>query len=295
MTIPKYIVSFFFVVCGLSASCADSNQVDESSQSLPSSGKLLQKEYSKDAEIGNATAQCELGFLYYSGKDGAEQDYEKAREWLTKSADQDYSEAQFLLSAIYSDGLGTNKDSSEGVRLLLKSVEKKKAGKNYNLESNELVVAYSCLGKDFQTGDGVKQDLDKAFSYYFKAAELGDAEAQVLVGSFYSLGISVKEDQKESVKWYERAAKQGDVTGLCALGECYKEGKGVPQNFVEAYKWYNLAVAVGNVSANTPITRETVLPISALNFRDELAKKMTPEQLADAQKRTEMFWSDMKK
>ncbi|HEX3855972.1 MAG TPA: hypothetical protein VHY30_01605 [Verrucomicrobiae bacterium] len=35
--------------------------------------------------------------------------------------------------------------------------------------------------------------------------------------------------------------------------------------------------------------------ISALNFRDELAKQMTPEQLADAQKRTEKFWSDMKK
>jgi hypothetical protein len=295
MTIPKCFFAFLFVTCVLSASCADSNQVDESSQSFPPPGKLLQKTYLKDAEIGNATAQCELGFLYYSGKDGAEQDYEKAREWLTKSADQDYSEAQFLLSAIYSDGLGTNKDSSEGVRLLLKSIETKKAGKNYNLESNELAIAYSCLGKDFQTGDGVKQDSDKAFSYFFKAAELGNAEAQVLVGSFYSLGISVKEDQKESVKWYEKAAKQGDVTGLCALGECYKEGNGVPQNFIEAYKWYNLAVAVGNVSANTPITRGTVLPISALNFRDELAKQMTPEQLADAQKRTEKFWSDMKK
>ena len=53
--------------------------------------------------------------------------------------------------------------------------------------------------------------------------------------------------------------------------------------------------ADSNVSANTPITRETVLPISALNFRDELAKQMTPEQIADAQKRTEKFWSDMKK
>jgi hypothetical protein len=30
-------------------------------------------------------------------------------------------------------------------------------------------------------------------------------------------------------------------------------------------------------------------------FRDELAKQMTPEQLAEAQKRTEKFWSDMKK
>jgi TPR repeat protein len=295
MTIPKYLFPFLFVTCVLSALCGESNQVDESSQSFPSPGKLLQKAYLKDAEAGSATAQCELGFLYSSGRNGAEQNFDKAREWLTKSAEQDYSEAQMLLGTLYHDGIGTNKNSSEGFRWLLKSAEQKQAGKNFNLTSNELAAAYSCLGKDFQTGEGVKQDLDKAFSYYFKAAELGDAEAQVLVGSFYSLGISVKEDQKESVRWYEKAAKQGDVTGLCALGECYKEGKGVPQNFVEAYKWYSLAVAVGNVSADSPITMDTILPLNALKMRDELAKQMTPEQLADAQKRTEKFWSDMKK
>jgi Sel1 repeat len=151
MTIPKYIILFFFVVCGLSASCADSNQVDESSQSFPSPGELLQRAYLKNAEKGDASAQCELGFLYDTGNDGAEQNYEKAR------------------------------------------------------------------------------------------------------------------------------------------------GKGVPQNFVEAYKWYSLAVPVGNVSADSPITKDTILPLNALKMRDELAKQMTPEQLADAQKRTEKFWSDMKK
>ena len=295
MTIPKYLFPFFFVACVLSASCAESNQVDEASQSFPSPGKLLQRAYLKNAEKGDASAQCELGFLYYSGRNGAEKDYEKAREWLTKSAEQDYSEAQMLLGSLYHDGIGVNTNSSERFRWLLKAVEKKQTDKSNNLDSNELAMAYRYLGRDFQIGEGVKKDSDQAFSSFFKAAELGDAEAQVLVGSFYSLGISVKADQKESVKWYEKAAKQGDVTGLCALGECYKEGKGVPQNFVEAYKWYSLAVAVGNVSAYTPITRETVLPISALKFRDELAKQMTPEQLADAQKRTEKFWSDMKK
>ena len=295
MTIQKYITPFFFVVCGLSALCGSSNQVDESSQSFFSPGKLLQKAYLKNAEKGDAAAQCELGFLYDTGNDGAEQNYEKAREWLTKSAKQDYSKAQFLLSAIYSDGLGTNKDRSEGVRMLLNSVEKKKAGKNYDLESNQLAVAYFLLGRAFQTGEGVKQDSDKAFSFFLKAAELGHGEAQTLVGSFYSMGLSVKENQREAVKWYEKAAKQGDFKGFYMLGDCYKEGKGVPQNLIDAYKWYNLAATVGNVSANSPLTRETLLPLNALRIRNELAKQMTPEQLAEGQKRTEKFWSDMKK
>jgi TPR repeat protein len=295
MTVYQYIISFFFVSCVLSASCAESNQVEESSQSFPSPGKLLQKAYSKDAKTGSAAAQFELGLLYLSGKNGAEQNYEKACDWLIKSANQDYSRSQILLAGIYHDGIGTNKNPSEAVRWLQKAVETKSAAKDYNLESNELAQAYCSLGQCFQNGEGAKDDLDKAFNFYLKAAELGNAEAQVQVGIYYASGWSVKEDKTEAIKWYEKAAKQRDFTGCYMLGECYKDGKGVPQNFVDAYKWYSLAVAFGNVSAESPITRETIMPLNALKIRDGLAKQMTPEQLADGQKRTEKFWSDIKK
>ena len=295
MTIPKYLCSFLFVAFVLSASCAETNQVDEFSKSLSSPGKLLQKAYLKDAETGSAAAQFELGLLYLSGKNGAEQDYEKAREWLKKSAEQDYSKAQFLLAAIYHDGIGTDKNPSEVVRWLQKAIEKKKAGKNYNLESNQLATAYLNLGQCFQGGDGVKDDSDKAFSFFLKAAELGHPQAQVQVGVFYATGWSVKEDKMEAIKWYEKAAKQGEFQGFYMLGECYKEGKGVPQNLIDAYKWYSLATTVGNVSAESPLTKDTIMPLNALRIRDELAKQMTPEQLAEGQKRTEKFWSDIKK
>ena len=294
MSISQYIIFLFFVTGVLSATCAETNKVDEPSKLL-SPGRLLQKAYLIDAEKGSAVWQFELGLLYLSGENGADQDYGKAREWLTKSAQQDYSKAQLLLVAIFHDGLGTNKNSSEAIRWLMKAVEKKTAGKDYNLESNTLAMAYFNLGQSFQFGDGVKSDLDKAFNFFSKAAELGHLKAQVQVGICYASGYSVKADKAEAIKWYEKAAKQGEFQALYMLGESYKEGNGVPQNFVEAYKWYSLATSVGNVSANSPLTSETLLPLNALRIRNELTKQMTPEQLAEGQKRTEKFWADMKK
>lgn len=248
-------------------------QGEVSSEPSTAPGKLLQMAHSKNAEAGSATAQFELGFLYLSGKSGADQDFEKARKWLTKSANQGYSQAQILLAGMSHDGIGTAKNSSESVLWLQKAIETKNEVKAYNLETKQLANAYFSLGLCFQSGDGVKSDLDKSFDFFLKAAGLGHAKAQVQVGCFYSGGWAVKEDKKESINWYEKAAKQGELQEFYMLGNCHKEGEGVPQNFVESYKWYSLATAIGNASEGTGITRDKVLPLAALRLRDELAKK----------------------
>jgi len=64
------------------------------------------------------------------------------------------------------------------------------------------------------------------------------------------------------------AAYQGGVDAQFDLGEMYASGRGFPQDYVEAHKWYNL----------TGLDRAT-------DRRDTLAKQMTPQQLAEAQKR----------
>ena len=54
------------------------------------------------------------------------------------------------------------------------------------------------------------------------------------------------------------------------LAGFYLEGWGVPQDYVLAHMWGNLAAAQGN-------------PIGKF-IRDEVAKKMTPAQVAESQK-----------
>ena len=77
-------------------------------------------------------------------------------------------------------------------------------------------------------------------------------------------------DYAEAVKWYRMAAEQGDVTAQYSLGVMYSSVKGVPQDYVQAHMWFNLAAAQNMPS----LGRE----------RDVLAKQMTPDQIAEAQR-----------
>ena len=85
----------------------------------------------------------------------------------------------------------------------------------------------------------------------------------------------VPQDDAQAVAWYHKAADQGLAAAQVNLGVMYQEGEGVPQDDVEAHKWGSLAASrvTGDQQNGYAQTR------------DALAKQMTPEQLAEAQKR----------
>jgi uncharacterized protein len=65
------------------------------------------------------------------------------------------------------------------------------------------------------------------------------------------------------------AARSGNSDTQRVLGEMYAQGRGVPQNSVIAHQWLSLAAANGTEGA--------------VELRDELAAKMTPAQITEAQ------------
>lgn len=130
--------------------------------------------------------------------------------------------------------------------------------------------AQSDLGAMYGKGHGVPQDYTAAVSWYRKAAEQGDREAQHYLGIMYALGQGVPQDYVAAASWYQKAAHQGDPRAQNNLGTMYIEGKGVPQDYVLAHVWFNLAASAGNAMA--------------INNRNNVAKKMTPAQIAAAQK-----------
>lgn len=65
-------------------------------------------------------------------------------------------------------------------------------------------------------------------------------------------------------------AEHGEVDAQILLGFIYTNGQGVPQDYVQAYMWFNLAAA----SSST----------GAITNRGIIAKKMTPAQIAKAEK-----------
>ena len=113
--------------------------------------------------------------------------------------------------------------------------------------------------------------LRKQFLEYKAKAEQGDATAQHNLGVCYVTGQGVKQDYAEAVKWYRKAAEQNNAKAQVSLGFCYYNGQGFEKDYAEAYAWFNLASKTDKKAAEV---------------RDGLEKKMSPQQVADAQKRT---------
>ena len=106
-------------------------------------------------------------------------------------------------------------------------------------------------------------------------AAQGDAPAQHNLGLMYDEGRGVPQDYTEALKWYRLAAAQGDALAQYHLGLMYAKGYGVPQNHIEAHKWFTLAAASSTSKPNRD---------RAVQACDKLAARMTPAQLAEAQK-----------
>ena len=71
---------------------------------------------------------------------------------------------------------------------------------------------------------------------------------------------------------YRVSAERGNASAQFSLGFMYEKGQGVPQDYVQAYMWFNLAAAQGTKGA--------------AEWREHIAARMTPAQIAEAQKLT---------
>ncbi len=104
-------------------------------------------------------------------------------------------------------------------------------------------------------------------------AEQGRADAQFKLGYLYKKGQGVPRDYAEAVRWYRKAAEQGYALAQSNLGVMYARGNGVAQ--------VSLAAIQGHRKAQI--------------YRDIAAKKMTPADVAKAEKLAREWWAAFKK
>jgi len=157
---------------------------------------------------------------------------------------------------------GANAYNARNYALALKEVTPlAKAG---HMEAQHL------LGLMYYMGRGVTRDYKLAMLWHRKAADQGKADAQYVVGAMYYTGNAVPQDHQLAVEWFRKAAAQGHGEAQHALGLMYRyHAAGLPQDKVLAYMLWNLAAAGGNVNATEQ--------------RAAIAKRMTPEQIEEAQ------------
>ena len=109
-----------------------------------------------------------------------------------------------------------------------------------------------------------------ALPHFLKAANLGDAQAQYNVGTIYVQGLGVVRNDDEALKWFLLASEQGFPLAQSNLGWMYEQGFGSPQNVLLAFMWGTLGARSGDPDA--------------IKYRDRLAKRLKPKQIAMAQK-----------
>jgi len=125
------------------------------------------------------------------------------------------------------------------------------------------------LGHMYSEGQSLPQDYIEAANWFKKAAEQSDAEGQYYIGIAYQLGKGIPQDNAEALTWILKSAQQGYAIAQFVLGHMYSDGEGVPQDFVLAHMWFNLA------ASRSPLGESD---------KDQIAARMTPAEIAEAQR-----------
>ena len=195
-------------------------------------------------------------------------DYETALSLWRPLAARGDPIAHYNLGLMYGRGEGVARDPAEAARWLRLAAEQ------------GLAEAQAQLGLAYGRGAGVVRDPVQSARWLGLAADQGVAEAQYNLGLLYLRGDGVAKDAEAAARWMHSAAEHGDAQALSRLGTMYEYGRGVAQDDVTAYQWYSLGAIQGQTFAK--------------ERRDIVAKRLTPDQIAQAERRLRA-WFDARK
>lgn len=111
--------------------------------------------------------------------------------------------------------------------------------------------------------------FEAAMQELMPAARSGNADAEELIGVMYAMGLGVERDDRRAFEWYLRASMKGHPGAQSGIGWYFEVGRGTAVDLVRAYLWYGLSAIGGDPDAAVSI--------------EEVAKKMTPEQIRQAE------------
>jgi TPR repeat protein len=192
-------------------------------------------------------------------------DYTTVFNLLLPLAERGHARAQEMLGAMYASGIGVDQNYDAAAKWSRLAADQGDA------------VAQTQLGLMYESGLGVPKDGAEAFTWYSLAADQGNALAQSALGAMYIDGGAVSIDVGKGLDWSLLAAEKGDSRAQVRAAVLFEQGVGTSQDYIQAHKWYNLAVA-----SYAPSDIE--LSAKVARARDQLAAKMSPDQIAEAQK-----------
>lgn len=171
----------------------------------------------------------------------AEGDLSAAYESLAPLAEEGDATAMWRIGIMYADGLHVDADADVAIDWLSRAHDAGEAAAGPRLGE---LLRERALAENDQTPAAVA-DLARA-------AELGNLEAQTVMGSFLMAGANgVTQNYSQAFEYLSSAASQGDARAQVNLAFLYANGDGVEQDDVQARYWYGVAARAGLVRAQT--------------------------------------------
>ncbi|MSS10909.1 sel1 repeat family protein [Clostridium sp. WB02_MRS01] len=282
--------------------------------------KALAAFLSAEEEKPKPYLEYRIGKMYAAGL-GTEQDYGQAASWFQEAVDKNHKYAQYPLGSLYYRGQGVSQNYAEAIRLYTLSANQRNPYADYELakmyrdgvgtpvnvadsdqhfkaafsgfyrlekDSHDDKLQYR-LGQMLYTGTGTEKDVQAAVSYLWesaqlgnvnaqyllgkvcletgignaaqavawmtKAAEVGNAGAQYALGKLYRDGAHVEKDIQKAVAMFTAAAEQKNEYAAYQLGRLYLAGTDIPKNVPEAVKWLTLSSDLGNAYAGYSLAK----------------------------------------
>lgn len=212
---PRYDEAFKYLDKAASMNHASANYMignmfvrgligSKSNEELERGYEYLVKSY----DLGNVAASNLIGNMYRDGIYPLDKDLDKAREYYSKAANNDYAYAY--------NNLGKLEENKGNIKEAFK----------YYLISADLGESWACnkVGEYYRTGI-IEKNMKKAFYYYSKALEsnykvLCNYAYYNLAKYFYMEGymdIVLKEDVNKALEYYQKASDNGILDATIEL------------------------------------------------------------------------------
>ncbi|KAL0947242.1 hypothetical protein HGRIS_013363 [Hohenbuehelia grisea] len=206
--------------------------------------------YRKAASLGDTAAMYKLGMILLNGSLGEGRNPREAINWLKRAAEQADEENPHALHEL---GLLHEQQDSQLV------MHDPTYARNLFTQAAQLGYTQSQfrLGQCYEYGAlGCPVDPRRSIAWYTKAAEKGDAEAELALSGWYLTGSEgvLKQSDSEAYLWARRAANKGLSKAEYAVGYYAEVGIGIKQDIEFAKRWYMRAAAQGNKRAMNRLT-----------------------------------------
>jgi uncharacterized protein len=212
--------------------------------------------YKKAAEKGDVMGMIKVANMLSDGVGVPAKEPKEAFTWYEKAAKAGSPAGMFALSVAYDKGTGVTANPKESRTNLL------------NAAIGGFPVAMRQLGENYRDGKGVFKDMLASITWLQKALQAGDGQSAMILSEMLEKGEDLPKNLKASNELLTQVAAAGSAEAQVRLADNHEKGLGTPQDLIRSYA---LLLAAGDYEP-------------AKKKRDELSKKMSKEQLAEAEK-----------